>query len=201
MHVSLREQSPSVLLRGQAWGTIRVVMKTRAVGAARGWQVLARRASGPPVVAEQRAEEFVLDRLPLGSYDLFVPPEGGPKAVAAIERAGQVVFVQLAVPPPKSIAGRVLDANQAPVADAWVAAVFPDPITAALTTSPAAVLTSQQGEFQLVGLHPGRYDLAVDGAEVEGRLAGVEAGEVNVSIRVLNDTRRAEDINSTLQRN
>jgi hypothetical protein len=69
-------------------------------------------------------------------------------------------------------------------------------MAAALAASPPAVLSNQQGEFLLVGLSPGRYDLAADGAGVVGQLSGVEAGAVNVSIHA----QHAENVSAAGER-
>jgi protocatechuate 3,4-dioxygenase beta subunit len=185
VRVTLDERSePSVVLRTPASGTLRAVVD--AAPDAPSLSVLARGADGVVIPAERRGAEFVFERLRLGRYTVYVASSEGEPAGRAVEaelaRSQQTVSVILDAPRQLSISGRAVDDQGDPVGDAWVRFCSSNPTSA--IPSGAAVLTDEQGRFEIGGLVSGRYDLRIRASFGEGRLEHVAAGATGQTLRV-----------------
>jgi hypothetical protein len=98
--VTLSELSvDGVLLRTRPYGVIRVSVTGRgAEGDA--YHVFARGSVVGPLEASPRGQAFVLERVPLGRYEVYVDlPTSGSLAEVKLERDGQVIELELPAPP------------------------------------------------------------------------------------------------------
>jgi protocatechuate 3,4-dioxygenase beta subunit len=177
--------APRVQLRLQASGTIRVAVESGDAVVAAPIRVFARGADLFAIEALPNGAEFVLERLPLGAYELYVErptPDPVPTRVA-LEFDAQVLSVRLSPPAHSAISGRVLDEHGVPLVDAWVWA-SPSETSAALAVRTPPALTDEAGGFWLPGLASGAYDLHVRHGAVLGELTGVNAGASGIAVRV-----------------
>jgi hypothetical protein len=185
--VSLSESSPPphVVLRGNASGRIEVSVSRTAKAHEVPWRVFARRGDQIPLVARPEAEVFVFERIPLGTYQLYLGSSAAHNSTAvSLTRDAQIERVTLAAPALGSIAGRIIDSQGAPVVDAWVRATVGDPLLSGDYAAGAPALTDDAGEFTVSSLPEGRYDLWVSSTSGDTSRTGVESGADDIVIRL-----------------
>lgn len=129
---------------------------------------------------------FVFDRLELGRYRVGLTralDEVGPSvADVELKQPGQVVEVELTPAPALAIAGSVVDRQRQPVPDAWIRAWAASAFGAPSLDASDAVLTGVDGSFELPGLSPGRYVVAVEHPRGATRQGDVDAGRRGLAL-------------------
>jgi hypothetical protein len=178
--VSLREGSvPRVLIEAAPEATIRVVPNGDAA-LPTGLVVLAEGSAIPgPMQAERQLDGFIFDHLPLGRYSVHI---GTNSARVWLQHDGEVVEVELDVPPSRSIRGRVVDETGEPVFEAWVRAENAAALFSGGAGEPA--LTDERGAFEISAITDGRYDLLVTSTGGEARLRSVQTGTADALVRL-----------------
>jgi hypothetical protein len=180
--LSASEPPPSIVLTGPASGAIRVSVAgvVRAHDVA--WQVFAKRGDDLRV-GRPEDEVFAFDDLPMGNYAVYIAAEGTTNAAhVSLQRDKEVAHATLSAPELGAIAGKVVDARQAPVVDAWVRAASVD--QAETVGSGAAALTDDEGRFTLSELPRGRYDLSISSTSGEASKKQIETGARDVIVRL-----------------
>jgi hypothetical protein len=144
----------------------------------------ARSQHGSASLARRDGDEFVFDALSLDTYEVSSEPAGvGPQPRAELTRDGQVAELVVRLAEPETLSGWVLDEAGQGVPDVWVSASVHDSQYA--DWRPAApVLSDAQGAFVLLGLLPGRYDIAAKGGGGEAQLEAVPSGGSGVRLRL-----------------
>ena len=174
-----------VVLRALASGTIHVSVSSAQRELARELKVFARGSDKFPYQARTTRDGFVFERMPLGTYQLYVdlPNPTGEDVEARLERDGERVDVQLVAPTALTIDGRAVEADGAPCVDAWVSASASDGTSRFGGGDDALVLSDDGGHFTLSELSPGSYDLLAKCGSDEAVLRGVSAGTRGVVVR------------------
>jgi hypothetical protein len=140
-------------------------------------------SSEGPHLGELDGDALVFAPLSLGTYELTVEgaaPGSGQRVELTTE--GELRDVQLTLPAPHTLAGRVVDDDGQGVPDAWVRASSSTEHAHLRPVTP--VLTNAEGAFALPGLVPGLYRLSVDGREGQARLDDVPSDRRNVELRL-----------------
>lgn len=140
--------------------------------------VLARREGHSTVQARAVGAEFVFERLPLGSYTVFIGSEDDRPASARVQLGtdGELARVVLSLPKLEAIQGVVVDSRGQPLVDAWVSASHSDALLGVYADAPRRVLTGDDGQFALEELPPGSYDLQIEAGSMEYWATGVQTG-------------------------
>lgn len=184
---------PDIVLRTLSAGSIRVTLRDADSVSPTSINVWARSERAALAPAARQGSEFVFERLKLDRYLVFVETaDEGAEASAVpvtLEREGQVVSVELAVPPTHSISGHVLDERGVPVVDAWVLGSPANPTSLLDRSGP--VLTDDRGAFTITGLLPGRYELHATSSWGKGFEPDIESGAEAIVVRVQNHTDRS----------
>lgn len=178
-----------LVLRADESATLRarVIGEPRAPGAA--VAVFACDARGQATLARRDGDRFVLEGLALGRYTVHAGTSacaGEAETVVSLERDAETVEVDVSLPPAARVRGRLLDAQGVPVPDAWVRAADSHRAWALLVEGTPAVMTNAEGEFELSGLLPGRYELLAHGtgdlgvARVDVELAAADERELRL---------------------
>jgi hypothetical protein len=141
-----------------------------------------------PTPATRRGDLFVFEALALGRYRISVgraKTEAGRSAVdVELTQPGQVIDVELRAPEIMTIGGIVVDANGAPVPDAWVQASLSEAGIPLLQSIAKPALTNTDGRFEIGDLPSGRYAVTARHAGGEGQALDVNAGQHNVRLVV-----------------
>jgi hypothetical protein len=169
--VTLTEGSapPEVVLRADATATLSVRIDSAGMLQLGALAVVAQRPGTAPLMAERRGDEFVLEQVPLGVYDVMIDPEvQGARRTVELGRADAVVEVSLAAPQPQTLSGRVVDERGNGVPDAWIRVGGTSLYGALHPASP--VMSDADGAFAIVGLLPGTYELSATSDGGEARL-------------------------------
>jgi protocatechuate 3,4-dioxygenase beta subunit len=185
--VSLSDRTVRIRLVSDAAATIHVQLE-QPEDSSVGVNVFARHASGGVTEATVAGGAFVLERLPLGDYELYASASeilqpGSPVAAARLDRDGQVLEVTLPRAATLEIAGRVLDECGQPLVDGWVHARAAGVLKHGHDPAQSPVLTDDEGRFLLSGLLPGTYHVRVESATHEGHVEQINAGAREVVIR------------------
>jgi hypothetical protein len=172
-----------VVLRLPAAGSIRAELPADFAALAQAG-AFARPVGGGPIMGLRDERGFTFEPLELGTYTVYL--SGSAEDVVEPQQVvlandGQVATLSFEPPSLRSISGRVVDANGAPVVDAWVrASAWPD-----ASVSIAPVLSDESGSFSLEGLLPGTYEIRAASAAGESVGERVKAGAGAVLVRVL----------------
>jgi hypothetical protein len=173
------EEPARIRMRADPAATIRVSVDAGAHAPGAAVAVFACSQRGEAVLAQRDGEHFLLEGLALGRYGVHAGSSDCTNAretPVTLERDAEVAEVSLTLPRAARVRGRLVDARGAPVADAWVRASDPHPAWALLAESTPAVMTDAQGDFDLSGLMPGRYELRAQGP--------FETGDAQKSIEI-----------------
>lgn len=175
-----------VVLRALPMATIVAALPADAAELASQLVAFAKNATGRLKSGKVEPGRFVFEHLPLGKYRVLLGPSGLELDSHDVTLAsdGDVVEIQLTVPPPVEIGGRVLDDDGEPIGDAWVRASIAESVSQQPTAAGAPALSDETGRFSLRGLAPGRYDLKVTTPFGEGQLADVTGGTVEANVHV-----------------
>jgi hypothetical protein len=179
VQVSLDEgtPAPSVVLRMPPSGTIRASIVPNVGATVGGFTVFARSDDGYVMEGAIRQNRHVFERLPLGRYEVYAElPAAAVPSIAQLTNDGQVLDVAITAPPSMTIKGRVVDEQGEPIAAAWVSAVPSEFMARPSSATYPPTVTDEQGEFAMLGLAPGRFDLHARNASGAGELGSVVAG-------------------------
>lgn len=127
-------------------------------------------------------QEFVFEKLRLGTYDAYLEQSPETRQEVTLERDDQVLTVRLHAPRRDSIAGHVIDDRGQPIADAWVQVIHSEAAPRDARHHPT--LTDLEGAFTLSGLFPGRYLVRADTPGGRAEVGGIQAGNQSVMVRV-----------------
>jgi hypothetical protein len=172
--VTLREGSspPTVVLRANPTASLHIRIENAASLQLEALTVVAQRKGSAPRPADRKGSEFVLERIPLGVYDVMLDPEvAGGRRTVELMNAGAVVDLSLTPPPGRTLSGRVVDERGNGVPDAWVRVSGTSPYGALFPASP--VMSDAEGAFTIPGLLQGSYELSAASSRGEARLDDV----------------------------
>lgn len=175
-----------VVLPVRPLGSVRVALDGSAAERAES-RVLLRGPTAFPIQARRVGDEFVFERLPLASYEVYVeqPSAGGGPTKVELTEAGQVVSLELRAPPRAAITGVVVDEAGTPLGDQWIAARAADPLALSPRESDPQALSDVDGAFSVVAVSGGVYDLFIESNTGRAEVYGVTAGASDVVLRVV----------------